>query len=95
LLLEGLAVGDMMAPEVRTSGCSEPLPYFGSTFATGAANVEVQDFVADSPRITMSGADAGVSFWSSHDPERGTTATVISTTIGGAWPVVEIVESHT
>jgi len=47
----------------------------------------------DSPRITMSGADAGVSFWSSHHPERGTTATVISTTIGGAWPVVEIVES--
>jgi CubicO group peptidase (beta-lactamase class C family) len=50
---------------------------------------------ADSSRIIMSGADAGVSFWSSHDPERGTTATVISTTIGGAWPVVEIVESHT
>jgi CubicO group peptidase (beta-lactamase class C family) len=50
---------------------------------------------AESPRITMSGADAGVSFWSSHHPERGTTATVISTTIGGAWPVVEIVESHT
>jgi hypothetical protein len=36
---------------------------------------------ADSPLITMSGADAGVSFWSSHHPERGTTATVISTTI--------------
>jgi CubicO group peptidase (beta-lactamase class C family) len=50
---------------------------------------------ADSPRITMSGADAGVSFWSSHHPERGTTATVISTTIDGAWPVVETVESHT
>ena len=50
---------------------------------------------ADSPRITMSGADAGVSFWSSHHPERGTTATVISTTIGGAWPLVEIVTSHT
>jgi CubicO group peptidase (beta-lactamase class C family) len=49
---------------------------------------------ADSSQITMSGADAGVSFWSSHYPERGTTATVISTTIGGAWPVVEIVESH-
>ena len=45
---------------------------------------------ADSPQITMSGADAGVSFWSSHHPERGTTATVIATTIGGAWPVVEI-----
>jgi CubicO group peptidase (beta-lactamase class C family) len=50
---------------------------------------------ADSPRITMSGADAGGSFWSSHHPERGTTATVISTSIGGAWPVVEIVDSHT
>ena len=50
---------------------------------------------ADSPQITMSGGDAGVSFWSSHHPERGTTATVISTTIGGAWPVAEVVESHT
>jgi hypothetical protein len=49
---------------------------------------------ADSPLITMSGADAGVSFWSSHHPERSTTATVISTTIG-AWPVVETIESHT
>ena len=49
---------------------------------------------ADSPRITMSGADAGVSFWSSHHPGRGTTATVIATTIGGAWPVAEIVDSH-
>ena len=49
---------------------------------------------AGSPQITMSGADAGVSFWSSHYPERGTTATVISTTIGGAWPVAEIVDSH-
>ena len=45
----------------------------------------------DSPAITMSGADAGVSFWSSHHPERGTTVTVISNTIGGAWPVVEVV----
>lgn len=50
---------------------------------------------ADSPWITMSGADAGVSFWSSHQAERGTTATVISTTIDGAWPVVELVASHT
>ena len=50
---------------------------------------------ADSPVITMSGGDAGVSFWSSHHAERGTTATVISTTIGGAWPVVEVVESST
>ncbi len=49
---------------------------------------------ADSPRITLSGADAGVSFWSSHDPDRGTTATVISTTIGGAWLLAEIVDPH-
>jgi CubicO group peptidase (beta-lactamase class C family) len=50
---------------------------------------------ANSRRITMSGADAGVSFWSSHHPGRATTATVISTTIAGAWPMVDIVESHT
>ena len=50
---------------------------------------------ADSPRITMSGADAGVSFWSAHHPGRGTTATVVSTTIGGAWPLVEVVEPST
>ena len=49
----------------------------------------------DSPVMTMSGADAGVSFWSSHHAERGTTATVISTTISGAWPVIEVVESST
>jgi CubicO group peptidase (beta-lactamase class C family) len=46
---------------------------------------------ADSPEMTMSGGDAGVSFWSSHHPERGTTATVISTTMGGARPMTEVV----
>ena len=48
---------------------------------------------ADSPEITMSGGDAGVSFWSSHHPGRGTTATVIGNTMGGAWPVAEVIES--
>ena len=48
---------------------------------------------ADSPEITMSGGDAGVSFWSSHHPGLGTTATVIGTTMGGAWPVAEVIES--
>ena len=46
----------------------------------------------DSPEITMSGGDAGVSFWSSHHPERGTTATVISTTMGGARPMAEVMK---
>jgi CubicO group peptidase (beta-lactamase class C family) len=48
----------------------------------------------NSPRITMSGADAGVSFWSTHHPEHGTTATVISSTIDGAWPIVDVVAPH-
>jgi hypothetical protein len=48
---------------------------------------------SDSPEITMSGADAGVSFWSCHHPGYGTTATVIGTTIDGAWPVSEVIES--
>lgn len=48
----------------------------------------------DSPRITMSGGDAGVSFWSSHHRGNGTTGTVISTTMEGAWPVVEVVAPY-
>ena len=48
---------------------------------------------SDSPEITMSGGDAGVSFWSSHDPVRGTTATVIGNTTDGAWPVAELIGS--
>jgi CubicO group peptidase (beta-lactamase class C family) len=48
---------------------------------------------SDSPEITMSGGDAGVSFWSSHDPVCGTTATVIGNTTDGAWPVAEVIES--
>ena len=48
----------------------------------------------DSPVMTMSGGDAGVSFWSSHHPESGATATVISTRIGGAWSVAQVVGSH-
>ena len=48
---------------------------------------------ADSPEMTMAGGDAGVSFWSSHHPELGTTATVISTTMGSAQPIIEVVKS--
>jgi CubicO group peptidase (beta-lactamase class C family) len=44
----------------------------------------------DSPRITMSGGDAGVSFYSCHDPSAQTTLTVIGTTMGSAQPVVEV-----
>jgi hypothetical protein len=43
--------------------------------------------------MTMSGGDAGVSFWSRHDPGSGTTATVISNTMDGAWPLVELLAS--
>lgn len=49
----------------------------------------------DSPEITMSGGDAGVSFWSSCHPESGTTATVISTTMGSTRPIVEVVKLST
>ena len=47
---------------------------------------------AGASQITMSGGDAGVSFWSSHDPDRGTTATVIANTMGGAWPIVAVID---
>jgi hypothetical protein len=44
----------------------------------------------DSPEITMSGGDAGASFYSCHDPSARTTLTVIGTTMGSALPVAEV-----
>src|SRR4051794_14671617 len=37
--------------------------------------------------VILVGADAGVSFWSVHDEAAGLTATVLSNTTDGAWPV--------
>ena len=40
--------------------------------------------------VMMVGSDAGVSFWSAHDPKRTVTATVISNTSDGAWPIARL-----
>ena len=40
--------------------------------------------------VMLVGSDAGVSFWSAHDPERTVTATVISNTSDGAWPIARL-----
>jgi CubicO group peptidase (beta-lactamase class C family) len=37
--------------------------------------------------VMLDGSDAGVSFWSAHDPVRGITYTVISNESDGAWPI--------
>jgi CubicO group peptidase (beta-lactamase class C family) len=42
--------------------------------------------------VMMMGQDAGVSFSSAHDPQRSLTATVISNTADGAWPLAEVLE---
>ena len=41
----------------------------------------------DTGGLVLEGADHGVSFRSRHDPATGRTATVVSNTSGGAWPV--------
>ena len=38
--------------------------------------------------LMFEGHDAGVSFFTSHDPARGSTYTVLSNTSDGAWPIV-------
>ncbi len=43
-----------------------------------------------SDAVMLVGSDAGVSFWSAHDPDRRRTATVISNTSDGAWPIVRL-----
>ena len=40
--------------------------------------------------VFLVGSDAGVSFWSAHDPEPSGTATVISNTSDGAWPIARL-----
>ena len=40
--------------------------------------------------VFLVGSDAGVSFWSAHDPKRVVTATVISNTSDGAWPIARL-----
>ncbi len=44
--------------------------------------------------VLLEGCDAGVSFLSAHDPSRGTTATVISNTTDGAWPVARVLHEQ-
>ena len=40
--------------------------------------------------VMLEGSDAGVSFWSGHDPGRRIIHTVISNTSDGAWPVARL-----
>jgi len=44
--------------------------------------------------VMLEGCDAGVSFLSAHDPETETTATVISNTTDGAWPIARLLHEH-
>ena len=42
--------------------------------------------------VMLVGSDAGISFWSMHDPGRATTRTVIANWTDGAWPIAEQLE---
>ncbi|WP_448628476.1 serine hydrolase domain-containing protein [Geodermatophilus sp. URMC 64] len=46
------------------------------------------------PAVILEGADAGVSFRSVHDPERGLTHTVLSNTTDGAWPPARLLRER-
>jgi len=39
--------------------------------------------------VILEGFDAGVSFWSRHDPRSASTCTVISNNSEGAWPIAQ------
>jgi CubicO group peptidase (beta-lactamase class C family) len=42
----------------------------------------------------LEGSDAGVSFWSAHDPGSGVTSTVISNSTDGAWPIARLLRER-
>jgi CubicO group peptidase (beta-lactamase class C family) len=44
--------------------------------------------------VELHGYDAGVSFRSVHDPDSGTTSTVISNTSEGTWPIETLLDEH-
>jgi CubicO group peptidase (beta-lactamase class C family) len=44
--------------------------------------------------VMLEGSDAGVSFWSAHDPGSGVTSTVISNTTDGAWPIARLLRER-
>ncbi|MFV0633947.1 serine hydrolase domain-containing protein [Demequina sp.] len=48
---------------------------------------------ASGPQWIIEGYDAGVSMRSTHDPDTGTTVTVLSNTSEGAWPVIGVTEA--
>jgi CubicO group peptidase (beta-lactamase class C family) len=85
-LMSGRIVDQESLRQMRTPR-SEPDPGESDCYGLGFW------LKADSPEITMVGGDAGVSLWSNHHPERGTTATVIATTMAGAWPLAELLGS--
>ncbi len=45
------------------------------------------------PAVVLEGYDPGISFRSSHDPERALTWTVVSSASEGAWPVIRALEA--
>jgi CubicO group peptidase (beta-lactamase class C family) len=47
-----------------------------------------------SDAVFLTGSDAGVSFHSLHDPVQELTATVISNTSDGAWPIARLLVAH-
>ena len=44
--------------------------------------------------VNLEGMDAGVSFYSAHDPRRDSTFTVVSNTSDGAWPLARYLAEH-
>ena len=49
---------------------------------------------AENEIVMLEGCDAGVSFYSVHDPRSGVTQTVISNTTDGAWPIARFLRDR-
>jgi CubicO group peptidase (beta-lactamase class C family) len=61
----------------------------------GAKRYGLGFWLAETGDVAMlEGSDAGVSFWSAHDPGSGATSTVISNTTDGAWPIARLLREQ-
>ncbi|WP_238348594.1 serine hydrolase domain-containing protein [Ornithinimicrobium pratense] len=79
-LAGGRVVGEQMLQVLTTP--RHDVPDEGLRYAAGLWLHEA------APLWVMEGADAGVSFRSTHDPATGTTLSVLGNTSDGAWPVI-------
>lgn len=88
-LWAAMFAGEVVAPE-HLDDLIRPR----SSTADGSLRYGLGFWIRPSGAVMLEGHDAGVSFRTVHDRDRGVTHTVVSNTSDGAWAISRTLESH-